>query len=79
MQDIQIELGVGRRILINVITSESIDVDDGNTITDFLKTERERGITIQSACIPLGWRGHRINLIDTPGIYLGFYQILTVL
>ena len=42
-------------------------MDDGNTITDFLKTERERGITIQSACIPMAWRDHRINLIDTPG------------
>ncbi|KAJ3038788.1 Ribosome-releasing factor 2, mitochondrial, partial [Rhizophlyctis rosea] len=43
------------------------DVDDGNTVTDFLKAERERGITITSACIPFAWRHHRINLIDTPG------------
>ncbi|KAJ3046229.1 Ribosome-releasing factor 2, mitochondrial [Rhizophlyctis rosea] len=43
------------------------DVDDGNTVTDFLKAERERGITITSACIPFSWRNHRINLIDTPG------------
>ncbi|KAL2913897.1 Ribosome-releasing factor 2, mitochondrial [Polyrhizophydium stewartii] len=43
------------------------NVDDGSTVTDYLKTERERGITIQSACIPLAWRGHRLNLIDTPG------------
>ncbi|KAH6560637.1 hypothetical protein BASA50_008197 [Batrachochytrium salamandrivorans] len=43
------------------------NVDEGSTVTDYLKTERERGITIQSACIPLAWRNHRLNLIDTPG------------
>ncbi|KAJ3271068.1 G elongation factor, mitochondrial 2 [Terramyces sp. JEL0728] len=43
------------------------NVDDGSTVTDFLKTERERGITIQSACIPVSWKGHRVNIIDTPG------------
>ena len=44
-----------------------VDVDDGSTVTDYLKAERERGITITSACIPLAWKGARINLIDTPG------------
>ncbi|KAI8143033.1 P-loop containing nucleoside triphosphate hydrolase protein [Fennellomyces sp. T-0311] len=34
---------------------------------DYLKAERERGITINSAAITFGWNGHRINLIDTPG------------
>ncbi|KXS10131.1 P-loop containing nucleoside triphosphate hydrolase protein [Gonapodya prolifera JEL478] len=53
------------------------NVDDGNTVTDFLPEERDRGITIQSACIPLAWTAHSyeeappqpylINLIDTPG------------
>ncbi|KAJ3020473.1 Ribosome-releasing factor 2, mitochondrial [Thoreauomyces humboldtii] len=43
------------------------EVDQGSTVTDFLKPERERGITITSACIPFSWRDHRINLIDTPG------------
>ncbi|KAI9090559.1 P-loop containing nucleoside triphosphate hydrolase protein [Phlyctochytrium arcticum] len=43
------------------------EVHDGTTVTDFLKPERERGITITSACIPFSWRSHRINLIDTPG------------
>lgn len=42
-------------------------MDEGSTVTDFLKPERERGITITSACIPFSWRSHRINLIDTPG------------
>ncbi|KAI9347288.1 P-loop containing nucleoside triphosphate hydrolase protein [Obelidium mucronatum] len=43
------------------------DVDSGSTVTDYLPAERSRGITIQSACIPLFWNDHRINLIDTPG------------
>lgn len=42
-------------------------VDEGTTTTDWLDEERERGITIQSACVPLSWLGHTINLIDTPG------------
>lgn len=34
---------------------------------DYMKQERERGITITSAAITFGWKDHRINLIDTPG------------
>jgi elongation factor G len=43
------------------------NVDEGNTVTDFMIQERERGITIQSAAITCSWRGACINLIDTPG------------
>uniref|UniRef100_A0A8C7JND1 Elongation factor G2 n=1 Tax=Oncorhynchus kisutch TaxID=8019 RepID=A0A8C7JND1_ONCKI len=43
------------------------DVDDGDTVTDFMVQERERGITIQSAAVTFDWKKHRINLIDTPG------------
>ena len=43
------------------------DVHDGNTTTDFMVQERERGITIQSAAISCEWQGHSINIIDTPG------------
>ena len=42
-------------------------VDSGNTTTDYDQEEQERGITIYSACIPLSWKDHTINLIDTPG------------
>jgi elongation factor G len=42
-------------------------VDAGNTETDYDEEERERGITIYSACIPFTWRDCTINLIDTPG------------
>jgi elongation factor G len=42
-------------------------IDDGDTQMDFMQQERERGITIMSAATACHWRGHRINLIDTPG------------
>ena len=42
-------------------------VDTGSTTTDFLPAERERGITIQSASIPVHWKHWTFNLIDTPG------------
>ncbi len=43
------------------------NVDDGNTTTDWMIQERERGITITSASISFDWKGYRFNLIDTPG------------
>src|SRR5262245_59629876 len=42
-------------------------VDEGNTETDWMELERQKGITIQSACLPFRWLGHQVNLIDTPG------------
>jgi len=56
------------RILFYAGDSHSIgNVDDGNTVTDWMAQERERGITITSAAITCSWRGHQINIIDTPG------------
>ncbi len=43
------------------------EVDEGTAVMDFLPQEQERGITITSACTTTFWRGHRINIIDTPG------------
>ncbi|MEZ6141394.1 MAG: elongation factor G [Zavarzinella sp.] len=42
-------------------------VDHGTTETDFDPEEQQRGITIYSACVPLKWLNHDVNLIDTPG------------
>ncbi len=43
------------------------NVDEGNTTTDWMEQEKERGITITSAAITCHWKNHRINIIDTPG------------
>src|SRR6476646_3701534 len=56
------------------------DVDDGNTVTDWMEQERERGITITPAATTCYWTqkddgidklykniAHRVNIIDTPG------------
>lgn len=43
------------------------EVHDGAATMDFMKQEQDRGITIQSAATTCFWRGHRINIIDTPG------------
>ena len=41
--------------------------DDGGATTDWMDQERERGITITSAAVTCFWKGHKINIIDTPG------------
>ncbi len=43
------------------------EVHDGAATTDYMEQERERGITITAAAITAAWRGHQINVIDTPG------------
>ena len=42
-------------------------VHEGETTTDWMAQERERGITIVSAAVTCYWRDHQINIIDTPG------------
>jgi elongation factor G len=42
-------------------------VHEGETTTDWMAQERERGITIVSAAVTCFWRGKQINIIDTPG------------
>jgi elongation factor G len=56
------------RILYYTGVSHKIgEVHDGNTTTDYMEQERERGITITSAAVTCEWKDHRINIIDTPG------------
>ncbi|KTC84891.1 elongation factor G [Legionella brunensis] len=43
------------------------EVHDGESTTDFMVQEAERGITIQSAAVSCFWKDHRFNIIDTPG------------
>ena len=41
--------------------------DTGGATTDWMEQEKERGITITSAAVTAYWKGHQINIIDTPG------------
>ncbi|MFW6126239.1 MAG: elongation factor G [Chloroflexota bacterium] len=43
------------------------EVDDGTAKMDWMEQEKERGITITSAATTCYWRGHQVNIIDTPG------------
>lgn len=43
------------------------EVHDGTATMDWMPQEQERGITITSAATTCFWKGHRINIIDTPG------------
>ncbi|NTU59976.1 MAG: elongation factor G [Deltaproteobacteria bacterium] len=43
------------------------EVDDGTAAMDWMEQEQERGITITAAATTCFWRGHRVNIIDTPG------------
>ncbi|MBI2444747.1 MAG: elongation factor G [Candidatus Magasanikbacteria bacterium] len=43
------------------------EVHEGEATMDWMEQERERGITITSAATTCFWKGHRINIIDTPG------------
>ena len=42
-------------------------VEAGNTVTDYDPEEQDRGFSLTLALAPFEWRGHKINLIDTPG------------
>src|SRR5476649_2187497 len=43
------------------------EVHEGETVTDWMEQERERGITITAAAVTCYWKDHKINIIDTPG------------
>ena len=43
------------------------ETHDGTATMDWMAQEQERGITITSAATTAFWKGHRINIIDTPG------------
>ncbi len=49
-------------------TTRAGTVEDGNTVTDFEPEEISRGSSVSLAMAPFQWNGHKINIIDTPGL-----------
>ncbi len=59
---------VSERILFYTGRTHKLgEVHDGEATMDWMEQEQERGITITSAATSTVWKGHLINLIDTPG------------
>ena len=56
-----------RMLALAGVVHHAGSVDSGNTVTDFLPAERERGITIQSAAISFEWQWHNSDDIDANG------------
>jgi elongation factor G len=44
-------------------------VEDGNTVSDYEKTEIEKGYSITTSIIPVEYKQHKINFLDTPGFF----------
>ena len=56
-----------RILFFTGITYKMGEVDEGTAVMDWMAQEQERGITITSAATVCRWKGHKINIIDTPG------------
>ncbi|RZC34417.1 ribosome-releasing factor 2, mitochondrial, partial [Asbolus verrucosus] len=56
-----------RMLYYSGLITQMGEVHHGNTVTDYMDQERERGITITAAAVTLYWKQHQFNLIDTPG------------
>ena len=71
--------GAGKTSLVEAMLFDagSIDrlgrVDDGTTVMDYEPEEIERKITIISSIAFCDWKGHRVNLVDTPG-FINFLE-----
>ena len=54
-------------------------VEEGNTVTDYDEDEIERQVTISSSVAHCNWKGHKINVIDTPGYSAFVFDAKTAL
>ncbi|XP_020287583.1 ribosome-releasing factor 2, mitochondrial isoform X2 [Pseudomyrmex gracilis] len=71
-----------RMLFYSGLIKDMGEVHHGNTVTDYMEQERQRGITITSAAVSFNWKDYRFNLIDTPGhidFTMGVEQTLQIL
>jgi elongation factor G len=67
--------GCGKTSLVESILFHNKDIDrlgkveEGNTVSDYDAEEIRRQISIGTSIIPTEWKGHKINIIDTPGYF----------
>ena len=54
-------------LLATGVTTKLGKVEDGNTVSDYDKMEIEKGFSINTSIVPIEWKNHKINFIDTPG------------
>ena len=67
--------GCGKTTFLESVLKETgaIDrmgkVDEGNTVSDYDKMEKEKGYSINTSVVPVIWKENKINFIDTPGYF----------
>src|SRR5579864_7595019 len=65
--------GTGKTSLVEAmlfdsgVTTRLGKVEEGNTVSDWDPDEVKHGISINATLAPVEWKGHKINVIDTPG------------
>ena len=65
--------GAGKTTLADALyftaggTNRQGSVDDQTSLSDYEPEEQQRGSSIQTAVLPCDWKGHRVNVLDTPG------------
>ena len=67
--------GAGKTSLVEAmaflsgLTNRLGKVDDGTSLSDFDKEEQKRKFSISTSVVPVEWKGHKSNLLDTPGYF----------
>lgn len=56
-------------LYVTTVTSKKGSIDDGNTVSDYTKEEKNQKISIYNSLIPIEYDEHKFNLIDTPGFF----------
>jgi elongation factor G len=56
-------------LYVTTVTSKKGSIDEGNTVSDYSKEEKNQKISIYNSLIPIEYDDHKFNLIDTPGFF----------